>query len=416
MRSKFTLLLLSLCAFLTTAFSQNHAIILNGTTSVVNTSAFIVPTAGDFTVEFWALAPSLSGGLHEFVSQGTSGGGFYIGYDQGTVNIRGGDNWQNTGAAMPVNQWTHIALVKSRATPSLYVNPALKGSLASGYSITAGGSNFTIGKQFSGFNEFMNANMDEIRVWNVARTGGEIEAGLFGVGPAATGLVAYYNANEGSGTTLSNSTSTPGLDGTLTSTTWAATSPIQSGLNALTFNGSTTQVIIPAKASYDLTTGTVEASVFPTLLDGTNRCIVANRASGGTRFSFHANSTQIVFWNGTTPNSINYSLATNTWTHLAFVANGTTTDFYADSILIGTFPTSFGTTATGQSLNLGVSKSAGADGEFWQGAIDEVRIWSTQQSAAAIKANMGVGLSGSEPGLVGLFNFNEGNGGNDNTA
>ena len=413
MRSKFTFLLLSLCTLFTTAFSQNTAISLNGTSSVVTTSAFVVPTSGDFTVEFWTLVPVLNSGLHEFISQGGSGGGFYIGYDQGTGNLRAGDNWQNTGVPFPVNQWVHIALVKSGTNASLYLNAHLLGS-TTGYSINSGGDFFKIGNQFSGFSEFMNGNMDEIRVWNVARTAAQIQQTLLGADPASTGLVAYYTANEGSGATLGNSTSTTGLDGTLTSTTWTS-SPVQYSTNALTFDGSNDQVIVPPSTNYDLTTGTIEASVYPTLLDASNRCIVANRNVTGARFSFHASSTQLGLWNGTSFATFNYALPLNTWTHLAFVCDGAQTTIYANGTSIGAFTEAFGT-VTGQTLNIGISKSAGADGEAWQGAIDEVRIWNTQLSAASINANMGLALSGSESGLVGLFNFDAGNPGNDNTG
>lgn len=52
--------------------------------------------------------------------------------------------------------------------------------------------------------------------------------------------------------------------------------------------------------------------------------------------------------------------------------------------------------------------------EFFPGTIDEARIWSTARTPEEIKNNMFVSLKGNEPGLVGYWKFDEGNG--DTTA
>ena len=49
-------------------------------------------------------------------------------------------------------------------------------------------------------------------------------------------------------------------------------------------------------------------------------------------------------------------------------------------------------------------------GEAWPGAVDEVQLWNRALSEAEIKANMDNKLAGSESGLVGHWNFNEGSG------
>ncbi|HXG09859.1 MAG TPA: LamG-like jellyroll fold domain-containing protein [Gemmataceae bacterium] len=53
------------------------------------------------------------------------------------------------------------------------------------------------------------------------------------------------------------------------------------------------------------------------------------------------------------------------------------------------------------------------DRRFFQGLIDEVRIWNVARSTAAIQADMNRTLTGTEPGLVGYYRFDEGTG---NTA
>jgi len=420
MRRKFTSLVCSLLLLSAFASAQNTALNFNGTDNFVSTTAVVVPSSGDFTVEFWANVPAILAGLHEFVSQGSSGHGFYIGYDGSTGNLRAGDDYQGTNVACPVGKWFHLALVNSGGTATLYINGVQRGTPQTGYSVTATGSNFTMGQQFAPFTEFMNGTMDELRVWNVARTPAEIKAAMLaGVPPTTTGVVAYYNFNEGTGTTVGNTSSTTGLDGTANGTgpTWPS-SPIRTGNNALNFDGTDDHVQAPGNAIYDISSGTVEAWINPTVLDATNRAIVGLSTIGATatRFSFHVSSTTIGMWNGSTFATIPATIPTGTWTHLAFVCDGTNTVVYINGVAQGTPLTqAFGSAAL-TTLAVGVSKNGGGDNEFFNGSIDEVRLWSTQQSSAEINANMNVTLTGSETGLLAQLAFDEGVASGDNTG
>jgi len=417
----------SLLLLFGSASAQNTALNFNGTDNFVSTSAMVVPTSGDFTVEFWANVPVLlnsPSSLHEFVSQGSSGNGFYIGYDQSSGNLRAGDLYQGTGVACPIGKWFHLALVNSGGTATLYINGVQRGTPQTGYSISTTGSNFTIGQQFSPFNELINGSIDELRVWSVARTPAEIKAAMLaGVAPTTTGLVAYYNFNEGTGTTVGNTTSTPGLDGTLQGTTTSSwvSSPIQTGNNALSFDGTDDHVQAAGNAIYDISSGTVEAWINPTTLDATNMAIVGLRTDGATatRFSFHVSSTAIGMWNGTSFLTVPATVPTGTWTHLAFVCNGTSTEVYQSiagvNTDIGNIPLAFGS-ATLTTLAVGVSKNGGGDNEFFNGSIDEVRLWSTQLTSTDITNMMNSTLDGAQPGLLAQFSFDEGVAAGDNTG
>lgn len=419
MRLKFTFFLLSLsCAFYS-ASAQNTALSFDGSTTSVTTTQMIVPTTGDFTVEFWAFLPSFpagSGGLAEFISQGQSGGGFYMGTDNINGNFRMGDNWLNTGIAVPIGRWMHLALVYSSAstTATFYIDGVQKATNST-YSISAGSSNTALGIQFGAFGEHMAGTMDELRIWNIARTATQVKQGMYGtVDPATAGLIAYYKMNEGSGTTMGNSTATTGLDGTLVNTSWV-NSPIQFGTNALTFDGSSNVVIVPNNPIFDLTTGTVEAQINPSALNATNMEIAGNRSGGSTRYSFHVSATQLGLWNGSNFGTVNVAIPTNTWTTVSFVTDGTNTTAYVNGVSAGVMtvngdgltPITFGS-ATGMTFDIGASVNVASNAEFFQGAIDEVRVWSTQQTPAQISADMNFTLQGNEPGLVALYSFDQG--------
>jgi hypothetical protein len=178
----------------------------------------------------------------------------------------------------------------------------------------------------------------------------------------------------------------------------------------------TDQVNIPANSQYDLSSGTVEFWVNPTSLSTTFSTVLGNRGTGGVRYTFDLSSTQIGIDNGSGIGTIAYNLPLATWTHLAFVNDGTQSTVYINGVPNGTIPGGFGS-PTGQPLTLGIAKNtSGPDTQPFAGGIDEVRIWNTQQSASAILNNMDSTLLGNEPGLVGQFSFNDGNAGADNTG
>jgi hypothetical protein len=417
MKKKFTLFfVLAIACLSLQSTAQNNAVILDGTTSAVTTSAAIVPSTGDFTVEFWGLIPALGTGAHEFVSQGgTAGSNFYIGYDATSGNIQAGDKWASTGVAMPVGTWTHFALVNSGGTATLYVNGASMGS-QTGYSITSGTANFAIGEQYNGTG-FINGTIDQLRIWNIARSTSDIKTGLYGVvDPATPGLVAYYQMNEGTGTTLANSTATTGLDGTLTGAATWTSSPIQSSPNGLNFDGSGSKVIVPTSPVLDaLSSATIEMRVNPGNI-AANGDMIGLRNQFGTKFSFLLSNFYIAMAAGSNYNTITFSPVQGTWYHFAFVVDGVadTTGVFVDGAYLGKFTFALGT-ATGLPLVMGVSSNFPSDADPFAGSLDEVRIWNTMRTQTQINSFMGNTLTGTETGLVALYSFDQGNPGGNNS-
>jgi hypothetical protein len=106
----------------------------------------------------------------------------------------------------------------------------------------------------------------------------------------------------------------------------------------------------------------------------------------------------LVFENG--PNVLN-----NTWRHLALTGAGSNLVFYLDGIVIaaGTYNAPLGTVT--DNLHLGAFLGPLQYHDHWNGAIDEVRIWNVTRSQAQINANRLYVLSGSEPGLMAYYRF-----------
>jgi hypothetical protein len=88
---------------------------------------------------------------------------------------------------------------------------------------------------------------------------------------SATGLVAAYGFDEGSGTTVTDASGN-GNNGTITAATWATAGKYG---KALSFNGSNALVTIPDAASLHLSTGmTLEAWVNPSTVNANYRDVI----------------------------------------------------------------------------------------------------------------------------------------------
>lgn len=102
----------------------------------------------------------------------------------------------------PINNWYHIAAVRQGTVHTLYVNGAV---VATGTTAAVINSNnpahpWSIGcrKLFSPATDPLNGSIDELRIWNVARTKCEINTFMnCEIPTTATGLIANFHFNQG---------------------------------------------------------------------------------------------------------------------------------------------------------------------------------------------------------------------------
>ncbi|HEV8199592.1 MAG TPA: LamG-like jellyroll fold domain-containing protein [Candidatus Polarisedimenticolia bacterium] len=119
---------------------------------------------------------------------------------------------------IPVNTWTHVALVADRTPGAQELRLYVNGDLASSASASLWGTNpisttdsATLGAARLGdgtLGLFFDGRMDEFRMWSVARTEAQIESTMNTQVDAATpGLLARWGMNEGTGATTQESVS-----------------------------------------------------------------------------------------------------------------------------------------------------------------------------------------------------------------
>lgn len=169
---------------------------------------------GDMTIEMW-LKPDVFSARRNPYAKAYGGEGTITQEINGTLNYYYGTNGGNgtpyqgfnSGVALNLTQWNHIAIVRDLTNMRLYwyVNGVLTNSTNANYAAaTAGSNNVTIG---SGYVSNYDGQIDELRVWNSARTSVEITTNMDSclVGNEAN-LAAYYTFFDGTGTTLTDLT------------------------------------------------------------------------------------------------------------------------------------------------------------------------------------------------------------------
>lgn len=183
--------------------------------------------------------------------------------------------------------------------------------------------------------------------------------------------------------------------------------------NALTYNAALPSYIDAGNSMNTQFTGTntitLEAWCFQTA-NVFLPTIVGNYLSG-MQFLLRVDGNKAAFWvdNGTGfKNALGAStIPLNTWVHIAGVWDGSAMKVYVNGVLDATLAAVAGAfPASTNPVRIGANQL----GEAWTGKLDAVRIWKTARTVAQINAGMSSCLSGSETGLLALYNFEEGTG------
>lgn len=144
---------------------------------------------------------------------------------QFVISINNAQQKLASNTALNANTWYHVAATYDGATMKIYINGVLDASRTQTGSINSSGP-FNIGYSYNTSRNF-NGRVDEVRVWKRALSQTEISQNMCNVTLPATSLSAYWKFNEGSGTSVQD-TSGNGVSLTLTgvdSTNWGTDVP-----------------------------------------------------------------------------------------------------------------------------------------------------------------------------------------------
>jgi outer membrane protein assembly factor BamB len=204
---------------------------------------------------------------------------------------------------------------------------------------------------------------------------------------ADTGLVGYWKFDEGSGS-IAHDSSGNGNDGTVNGASW--TTGISNG--ALQFDGIDDYVGISSSPSLALSGNQISLEMWirPTVTlnsSNTSWIIIMDKGDGygfemfpnSATFEFFVNIGDADQWLCTTTNN----WIAGTWYHIAGTYNSTTESIYVNGILENTKPlTGF---LSGYGLPLSIGSYCFGTQCFFNGAIDEVKIYNRALSATEIR-------------------------------
>ncbi|MDH3245127.1 MAG: hypothetical protein OEM26_10970, partial [Saprospiraceae bacterium] len=167
-----------------------------------------VGEVGEFTIEAWirmesygAAAPIGSAIFGDLRIQGTDGGILLAVDPMGFVQIyRTGSGFLISASQVPLDTWTHLALVQDATGIHLYVNGLFTETLTTAqYADVA--DTMVLGaysRDLATFNDFFDGDMDEVRIWDHAREPEAISCDLStDLSGTEEGLIVYYDFEVG---------------------------------------------------------------------------------------------------------------------------------------------------------------------------------------------------------------------------
>lgn len=190
----------------------------------------------------------------------------------------------------------------------------------------------------------------------------------------------------------------------------------------LEFNGENMRAVVPFHEILNPSESiTIEAWVYPYHLSGATQRMVLDKPYYSWNYPFYqynmaVNDEGTLFASVVTGGDLhtmehgNYTVPLNEWTHLAWTYDGSSFTTFINGQFNETSNASGFIPGFETDLTIGVRGALEWQYGFFDGLIDEIRIWDVARTQEQIDEYMHVPLSGDEPGLIAYWNFDEGTG------
>ena len=207
-------------------------------------------------------------------------------------------------------------------------------------------------------------------------------------GEVTTGLLANWRCDEGTGTTTADAAA--GHSGSLINgPTWVA--PGRIGAGALNFAAANSQYVNVANATALNPAAGLTITAWLNAVDwGGNRRIL-QKGNSDNEYRLLAENGALKFH----PNGVGTLTtalpATNTWVHVAATWNGATMAIYVNGVLQASQAATGSITSTADPLAIGTKYGSTAAGDYFNGNLDEVRVYNRGLSAVEINSVLHAG-------------------------
>jgi hypothetical protein len=421
--------------------------IILGTGKYLSTadSADFVMGSSDFTFEAWVHATALpstnytgiiSIGMPGDLTNGVNGHEIRIGQSfagdgklgfMAPNNASTADSWTATSSALALGQWMHLALVRNGSILTLYVN-GIASATRTGVSFTHSGypSKSGLGALFISKNggwgdgEFVGSVADVRLVRGTAVYTSDFvmpSSPLAIVGGSNTKVL--LNTNYSSGNTTNDyafNSASNGIsltaNGSPTSSLMTPYEPLDTAINltrSSSMSGVTNSTTPPLM---NLAAYTVEGWIKPNAacIGAGIRCEVLLR-DGDYDIAISDGTFQLVIYYNGSQNTgwVNTTLVpqAGAWTHIALTRDGTAAKFYINGALAysATLASALASNLTGFPFRIGY---AGYGSTYFDGQIDEVKLWNVARTQAQIAGTLYAAPSLTDSSLLAYYDFNTG--------
>jgi signal transduction histidine kinase/CheY-like chemotaxis protein/ligand-binding sensor domain-containing protein len=418
----------------------NRVLELDGTGGYVELPPNIFNDLDEATVEAWVRFDELSGEGKRLFNYGDALRDMSLYAQNNSKELRfvvadpsgkGADlHWIMVGDILRPREWCHVAGVTGKGGMKLYFNGVLVGTNAYSGSFSAfkNGTRNYLGERVTANDAptMFKGALDEVRVWSRARSGTEIEADMFkrltGTEP---GLAGLWNFDQVENDVVKDATA-GAHHGRLVGSAKTAEAQLPGAVeatvvgNVLQLDGKSSFLELPAGAFTNLDEVTVEGWVkwdslrrYSRFFDfrvGKLQYHVGNfeEAAHLTLQRDMASHFDLARWDDI--------LEVGRWYHIAAVCGPESLRCYIDGVLL---PVALEKSVDHSDIMALVERRnllgrsawkpiAGEGDQEFRGQMDEVRVWKGLRTEAQIRENMFHDLTGREPDLVGLWNFNDG--------
>ncbi|MBN2893985.1 MAG: discoidin domain-containing protein [Bacteroidales bacterium] len=194
-------------------FEGQTAIQFDNSNDRIELGAF--PELSNFTAEYWILNPADGVGDYRMSVVAESNRFEIVKMNSGLLYfyIPAIGSWINTGRYLPVGDWSHVAVTSDGVELKVFLNGEEIYTRSGNYSIAA--SNWYLGAR-NNSSYPTNAALDEVRIWDYALSGDELRSNICNTLLGSEGgLVAYYQMEDGAGSSVLTDVTGNGHDGTL---------------------------------------------------------------------------------------------------------------------------------------------------------------------------------------------------------
>src|SRR3989339_722281 len=295
-----------------------------------------------------------------------------------------------------LNTWTHVVMSYDGTTLKLYKNGILANSLTGNYSIPT--NDLRIGRDYTNAADiYFHGKIDDVRIYNYARTQKQILEDMNGGGPARKSPVLHLSFDEGYGTVVhdssiygNNGTPYPGTAGTQTATSsmWEKGGKLN---GAMEFDGTDDYVDL---GDIYFSGNQISISMWfkATSIDALDKLLAKRNALlYEYLLGFSPNGT-LRFWVGFNGIEIETKkiISTGEWYHVLGTADGLNAALYINGELAGTASNAYTITDSGYNTTIGARDDNTLN---FNGKIDEVKIWNYALNEYEIKSEYNFGVA-----------------------